>query len=179
MSDYIKRLVNEAVYGVDCLVLDDSTIESFLSWRENLSEGSQVQGVYSDEGLYDFFSGFSDYKRISKSNASKIIGWPVVDYIIDNKADDPFYQFGMVDDDTKGRANTVSYGGTILTGDSSLKRGDYKWMKEMEKVVDAVGWEVINWIGCGVDRKSQVVVIPTKDQKVNEAIKISGRETIK
>ena len=70
MSDYIKRLVNEAVYGVDCLVLDDSTIESFLSWRENLSEGSQVQGVYSDEGLYDFFSGFSDYKRISKSNAS-------------------------------------------------------------------------------------------------------------
>ena len=179
MSNYIKRLVNEAVYGVDCLVLDDSTIESFLSWKENLSEGSQVQGVYSDEGLYDFFSGFDDYKKISKSNASKIIGWPVVDYIIDNKADDPFYQFGMVDDDQKGRANTVSYGGTILTGDSSLKRGDYKWMKEMEKVVDAVGWEVIDWIGCGVDRKSQVVVIPTKDQKVNEAIKISVRETIK
>ena len=63
MSDYSKRLVNEAVYGVDCLVLDDITIQEFLEWRENLHEGSQVQGVYSDEGLYDFFSGFSDSSR--------------------------------------------------------------------------------------------------------------------
>ena len=170
MSDYIKRLVNEAVYGVDCLVLDNTTIEEFLEWRENLHEGSQVQGVYSDEGLYDFFAGFKDYERISKANAAKIIGWPVVNYIIDNKADDPLYQMDMLDDDWKGRANTVSHGGTVLTGDSSLKSGDYKWMKQMEGVIDALGWEVIDWIGCGVDRKSQVVVIPTKDQKVNEAI---------
>ena len=68
MSDYSKRLVNEAVYGVDCLVLDDVTIQEFLEWRENLHEGSQVQGVYSDEGLYDFFAGFNDYKRVSKAN---------------------------------------------------------------------------------------------------------------
>ena len=176
MSDYSKRLVNEAVYGVDCLVLDDITIQEFLEWRENLHEGSQVQGVYSDEGLYDFFSGFNDYKRVSKSNAARIIGWPVVNYIIDNKADDPFYQMDMLDDDWKGRANTVSHGGTVLTGDSSLKSGDYKWMKQMEGVIDALGWEVIDWIGCGVDRKSQVVVIPTKDQKVNEAIKIQIKE---
>lgn len=176
MSDYIKRLVNEAVYGVDCLVLDNTTIEEFLEWRENLHEGSQVQGVYSDEGLYDFFAGFKDYERISKANAAKIIGWPVVNYIIDNKADDPFYQMDMLDDDWKGRANTVSHGGTVLTGDSSLKSGDYKWMKQMEGVIDALGWEVIDWIGCGVDRKSQVVVIPTKDQKVNEAIKIQIKE---
>ena len=85
MSDYSKRLVNEAVYGVDCLVLDDITIQEFLEWRENLHEGSQVQGVYSDEGLYDFFSGFNDYKRVSKSNAARIIGWPVVNYILEAK----------------------------------------------------------------------------------------------
>ena len=176
MSDYIKRLVNEAVYGVDCLVLDNTTIEEFLEWRENLHEGSQVQGVYSDEGLYDFFAGFKDYERISKANAARIIGWPVVNYIIDNKADDPFYQMDMLDDDWKGRANTVSHGGTVLTGDSTLKSGDYKWMKQIEGVIDALGWEVIDWIGCGVDRKSQVVVIPTKDQKVNEAIKIQIKE---
>ena len=180
MSDYIKRLVNEAVYGVDCLVLDSTTIQEFLEWRENLHEVSNVQSVYSDEGLYDFFIGFKDYERISKDDAAKVMGWPVVNYIIDNKADDPFYQMDMLDDDELlGRSNTVSYGGTIATGDSSLKTGDYKWMKQMEGLIDTLGWEVIDWIGCGVDRKSQVVVIPTKDQKVNEAIKISVRETIK
>ncbi len=180
MSDYIKRLVNEAVYGVDCLVLDNTTIQEFLEWRENLHEVSNVQSVYSDEGLYDFFIGFKDYERISKDDAAKVMGWPVVNYIIDNKADDPFYQMDMLDDDELlGRSNTVSYGGTIATGDSSLKTGDYKWMKQMEGLIDTLGWEVIDWIGCGVDRKSQVVVIPTKDQKVNEAIKISVRETIK
>ena len=86
MPDYIKKLVNEAVYGVDCLVLDNGTIDDFLSWRKTLNEGSQVQGVYSDEGLYDFYSGFDDYKRISKSNAAKVLGWSIVDYILSDTA---------------------------------------------------------------------------------------------
>ena len=171
MKDYIKSLVNEVIYGVDCLVLDNKTIEEFLIWRDSLNESSYVQGVYSDEGLYDFFVGFDDYKKISKKNASEIMGWPVVDYIISNKAEDPFYQFGMMSNDgvgSAGRADTVSYGGTVNTGDSTLAGGDKKYMKEMDQIVSDLGWSIIKWMGVGPDRKSQVVVIPTKDQKVNE-----------
>jgi hypothetical protein len=186
MPDYIKKLVNEAVYGVDCLVLDNGTIDDFLSWRKTLNEESQVQGVYSDEGLYDFYSGFSDYKRISKSNAAKVLGWSVVDYILSDTAEDPFYQMDEFMDDQTGRADTVSYGGTVVTGDKTLNRGDYKWMREMETIIDAIGWQIVDWIGCGPDRKSKVVIIPSKDQttmsgKVNEDIimRIQFNETIK
>ena len=75
-----EQLVNEVLYGEDKIVLSDSLIEKFLN------ESSQVQGVYSDEGLYDFFANFADYKRISKDKASKILGWPIVDYILSKKA---------------------------------------------------------------------------------------------
>ena len=81
MSKFSKRLAYDVMYGENSVVLDDDTIEQFLYETKILKESSQVQGVYSDEGLYDYFSGFSDYKKISKSKAAKVMGWPVVDYI--------------------------------------------------------------------------------------------------
>jgi hypothetical protein len=193
MSKFSKRLAYDVMYGENSVVLDDDTIEQFLYETKILKESSQVQGVYSDEGLYDYFSGFSDYKKISKSKAAKVMGWPVVDYILSDKAEDPYYQLGMMIDDgsgMKGRADTVSYGGTIQTGDSTLDGGDKKYMKEMEKIIKELGWEIIKWMGIGKERKSKVVIIPTGEVpegaglgsmhgKLNECIIVSLKETIK
>lgn len=184
MADFYKTLVNETIYGTDCIVLDDSTIREFLDWKlkksMRLSESSKVQGVYSDEGLYDFFIGFDEYKRVTDFKARQILGWPVVDYILDAQASDPFYELSMMTDDgagMKGRADSVSYGGAIIAGEVSA---DKKYMKEMETIIDELGWEIIRWMGVGPNRKSKVAIIPSKDldtmsAKLNEDISITIR----
>lgn len=194
MSKFSKQLAYDVMYGEGSVVLDTDTIEQFLYETKFLKENSQVQmGVYSDEGLYDFFSGFSDYKRISKSKAAKVMGWPIVDYIISDKAENPYYQLGMMSDDgsgMKGRADSVSYGGAVMAGDTTLSSGDRKYQKEMAIIIKELGWEIIKWMGIGKERKSQVVIIPTgkvpegaglgsMHGKLNECIIVSLRETIK
>ena len=85
-----KQLLYESLYGENAFVLDKEAVRDFIN------ESSQVQGVYSDEGLYDFFASFADYKRVQSANALKILGWPVVDYLLDEKAMDPFYLIDMI-----------------------------------------------------------------------------------
>ena len=79
MTDFYRTLVNETIYGTDCIVLDDPTIREFLDWKSvestRVNESSKVQGVYSDEGLYDFFIGFDEYKRVTDFKAKQILGW--------------------------------------------------------------------------------------------------------
>lgn len=190
MSKFSKQLAHDVIYGENSAVLDNDTIDQFLHETRILNEGNKVQGVYSDEGLYDFFAGFGDYKRITKHKALQVLGWPVVDYILDRNASDPFFQLNMMTDDgsgMKGRANSVSYGGAILSGDRTLSSGDKKYQKEMETIVKELGWEVLKWMGVGKERKSQVVIIPTSQRKtswefegkLNECITVSLKETIK
>ena len=165
-----KQLLYESLYGEGAILLDRDTVKAFIN------ESSKVQGVYSDEGLYDFFASFSDYKRVQSSNALKILGWQVVDYLLDEKAMDPFYQIDMMeDDDSDGRVNTNTHGGAVVAGEKSYKKSDKMYMKEMDRIMKDLGWEIINWMGIGPTRQSKVVVIPSYSQstmngKVNEDI---------
>ncbi len=75
----------------------------------------------------------------------------------------------------QGRASAVSYGGAILTGEKNMKAADKKHMIEMDQIIAELGWEVLKYMGVGPNRKSQVVIIPSKDMgempaKVNEDI---------
>ena len=86
-NKFYRDLVNEVIYGPDTVVLDDQTIAKFLYDTNILNEFKGVQGVYSDEGLYDFFNNFADYKRVSDFKAKEVLGWSVINYIIDDTAE--------------------------------------------------------------------------------------------
>ena len=170
-----KQLLYESLYGEGAIVLDRETVKDFIN------ESSMVQGVYSDEGLYDFFASFADYKRIQSSNALKILGWPVIDYLLDEKAMDPFYQIDMMEDDGPaggdGRVDTNTYGGAVIAGERSYKQTDKLYMKEMDRIMKNLGWEIVKYMGVGPNRQSKVVIIPSYAQttmpgKVNEDIVI-------
>ena len=74
MSDlFSKRLVYDTIYGEGAVVLDSDTISQFLYETGILSESTKAANIngISDEGLYDFFASFADYKRnISVHNIS-------------------------------------------------------------------------------------------------------------
>ena len=168
-----KQLLYESLYGENAFVLDREAVRDFIN------ESSQVQGVYSDEGLYDFFASFADYKRVQSANALKILGWPVVDYLLDEKAMDPFYLIDMMEDDgpagTDGRVDTNTYGGAVVAGERSFKQTDKLYMKEMDRIMKNLGWEIVKYMGVGPNRQSKVVIIPSYAQttmsgKVNEDI---------
>ena len=168
-----KQLLYESLYGENAFVLDKEAVRDFIN------ESSQVQGVYSDEGLYDFFASFADYKRVQSANALKILGWPVVDYLLDEKAMDPFYLIDMMEDDgpsgSEGRVDTNTYGGAVIAGERSFKQTDKLYMKEMDRIMKNLGWEIVKYMGVGPNRKSKVVIIPSYAQttmpgKVNEDI---------
>ena len=179
-----EQLVNELLYGEDKIVITDSLIEQYLN------ENSQVQGVYSDEGLYDFFANFADYKRVTAFKATQILGWPVVDYILSDEARSPRYDLSMMDDQKTGvnqktRADMASYGGAIMMGSDKTKVVDAKYQEEMEQIASVVGWDIIKWMGVGDNRKSQVVIVPSyklekMKSRVNEdvAIGITKREDV-
>ena len=138
MKRLYKNIAYEAMYGEGCIVLDNELVKQYIDESERISEGSQVQGVYSDEGLYDFFASFRDCRRVTKLKATQVIGWPVVEYLLDKKASDPFYELGMMEDDgsgMKGRADSVSYGGAVIMGDENPLASDRKYMKEMENII--------------------------------------------
>jgi len=65
MKRVYKNLLYETMYGEGCIVLDKVLVKDYIKEREVLSESSKVQGVYSDEGLYDFFASFKDMPFMS------------------------------------------------------------------------------------------------------------------
>lgn len=178
MKRLSKQIAYQAAYGDECFVWDKQAVKEFIESREKITEAAKVQGVYSDEGLYDFFASFKDFKKVSDIKAAQVLGWPVVEYMLDQKASDPFYELDYIEDDghlMDGRASAVSYGGAILVGDKDMKSADKKYMKEMDQIIAELGWDVLKYMGVGPNRKSQVVIIPSKDMgempaKVNEDI---------
>ena len=178
MKRLSKQIAYQAAYGDECFVWDKDAVKDFIASRENINEAAKVQGVYSDEGLYDFFASFKDFEKVSDIKAAQVLGWPVVEYMLDKKASDPFYELDYMEDDghlMDGRASAVSYGGAILVGDKDMKSADKKYMKEMDQIIAELGWDVLKYMGVGPNRKSQVVIIPSKDMgempaKVNEDI---------
>ena len=195
-NKFYRDLVNEVIYGPDTVVLDDQTIAKFLYDTNILNEFKGVQGVYSDEGLYDFFDNFADYKRVSDFKAKEVLGWSVINYIIDDTAEhkgktSPKKWLDRVTDMMKddgvgrgrGRAATSTYGGAVIDG---VDHPDKMYMKELEHVVAPLGWQIIKWMGVGPNRKSKVVIIPserltTMRAKVNEdvSLTIALKEKIK
>ena len=171
-QNFYKKLVSELMYGEDCVVLDNDTISEFVHWKKYVIESSSKSGIsgISDEGLYDFFVGFDDYKRVTDNKAKAILGWPIVNYILSSTADDPFYELSMFtapEKENRGigaRADSVSYGGAINIGTANP---DAKYIKELEKITSSLGWEIVKWLGVGPNRKSKVLVIPTSQIKEN------------
>ena len=171
-QNFYKKLVSELMYGEDCVVLDNDTISEFVHWKKYVIESSSKSGIsgISDEGLYDFFIGFDDYKRVTDNKAKAILGWPIVNYILSNTADDPFYELSMFtapEKENRGigaRADSVSYGGAINIGTANP---DAKYIKELEKITSSLGWQIVKWLGVGPNRKSKVLVIPTSQIKEN------------
>ena len=190
MKRVYKNLLYETMYGEGCIVFDKALISDYIKERQTISEVSQVQGVYSDEGLYDFFASFKDYKRVTAANALKVLGWPVIEYMLDKHATDPSVHFDMMQDDgpkgKEGRVDTNTYGGAVVAGERSYKKADKMYMKEMDRIIKDLGWDIINWMGIGPNRTSKVVIIPSNNLtvaagKVNEDIvmRIQYNETIK
>jgi hypothetical protein len=175
-NNFAKRLVNEMLYGEDCITLDDVQIQEFIDSSKSLQEASGMLNIagISDEGLYDFFIGFSDYKRVTDHKAKLVLGWPVINYMLNKNADDPFFDFRMITPSEpsslidkrsykKSRADSVTFGGAINTGS---RKPDNAYKREMSRIAASLGQEIISWMGIGKDRKSQVVVIPTNESSV-------------
>ena len=103
-------------------------------------------GILDDEGLYDFFNSFDDYKRVSPKHA-EILGWEVIGDIVDYKrATDPAYDFQYVQD----RVGTVTFGKTInqnTRNTDSVSNPFPKYKKHMQQMADKMGWEIIKFFG--------------------------------
>ena len=176
INNWYKKFVNEISYGTECVVLDRSAIREFIDWKKFLCENtvaSRINGI-SDEGLYDFFQGFDDYKRVVDHKAKQIIGWPVINYMLGNDARDPYYELRMLVNTDSSRADSISYGGAVNVGE---KNPDAHYMKEMTKIADDLGWSIIKWLGVGPNRQSTVLIIPSveykeKGAKLNEDVVI-------
>ena len=99
----------------------------------------------SDEGLYDFFNSFADYKRVSPEKA-EILGWEVVGDIIGKKAKDPSFEFTYEAD----RVDTVTFGRTInqdTSNEDSVDNPFPKYRAHMTQMAKMLGMEIVKFFG--------------------------------
>ena len=100
-----------------------------------------------DEGLYDFFNSFADYKRVSPKHA-KILDWDVIDDIIDfDNATDPGFDYST---STVDRVSTVTFGRTINQNTKNTDSVDNpfpKYKAHLQQMIDKMGWEIIKFFG--------------------------------
>jgi hypothetical protein len=99
----------------------------------------------SDEGLYDFFNSFADYKRVSPEKA-EILGWEVVGDIIGKKAKDPSFEFTYEAD----RVDTVTFGKTInqnTSNEDSVDNPFPKYRAHMTQMAKMLGMEIVKFFG--------------------------------
>jgi hypothetical protein len=100
-----------------------------------------------DEGLYDFFNSFADYKRVSPKHA-QILGWDVIDDIIDfENATDPGLDYST---STVDRISTVTFGRTINQNTKNTDSVDNpfpKYKQHMNQMIDKLGWEIVKFFG--------------------------------
>ena len=98
-----------------------------------------------DEGLYDFFNSFSDYKRVSPKHAD-VLGWEVIGDIISDKAKDPSFDFVYKAD----RVDTVTFGKTInqkTSNEDSVDNPFPKYRAHMTKMAKMLGQEIVKFFG--------------------------------
>jgi len=99
-----------------------------------------------DEGLYDFFNDFKDYKRVSPRHA-EILGWDMIDDIVNyDRATDPGYDFTYVQD----RVDTVTFGKTInqkTSNEDSVDKPFPKYRAHMTNMAKKLGWEIVKFFG--------------------------------
>jgi len=102
--------------------------------------------ILDDEGLYDFFNSFDDYKRVSPKHAD-ILGWEVIGDIVNYKrATDPAYDFQYVAD----RVDTVTFGKTInqkTSNEDSVDNPYPKYRAHMTNMANKLGWEIVKFFG--------------------------------
>ena len=101
----------------------------------------------SDEGLYDFFQNFDDYKKISPRWAERE-GWGLVDFILGKNAMDPELDLEMQSKDY-GRVGTVTYGRTINQDGKNWQSVDNpfpKYQKRQQEINQSLGWELIKFM---------------------------------
>ena len=71
MKRLSRQIAYQTAYGSECFVLDKEAVKEFIEFKETIKE-STVQGVYSDEGLYDFFASFRDFKKVASIKAAQV-----------------------------------------------------------------------------------------------------------
>jgi len=124
-------------------------------------------GDLDDEGLYDFFNSFADYKRVSPKHA-QILGWDVIDDIIDfENATDPGLDYST---STVDRISTTTFGRTINQNTSNTDSVDNpfpKWQAHIQSIIDKMGWEVVKYFGEKEikDKRKKIKDSPTFDIK--------------
>ena len=99
-----------------------------------------------DEGLYDFFGSFKDYKRVSPKHA-EIMGWEVVGDIIGKNAIDPGYDFSFAGIE---RVPTVTFGKTInqdTSNEDSVDNPFPKYRAHMIQMANKMGMEIVKFFG--------------------------------
>ena len=129
--------------------------------KEVSALGSSVGSTaLDDEGLYDFFDTFSDYKRVSPEKAD-ILGWEVVGDIIGKGAIDPGFDFTYKSD----RVDTVTFGKTInqkTSNEDSVDNPYPKYRAHMTKMAKKMGMEIVKFFG---KPTSKIGDSPTFDMK--------------
>jgi len=129
--------------------------------KEVSALGSSVRaGDLDDEGLYDFFDTFADYKRVSPEKAD-ILGWEVIGDIIGKGAIDPGFDFTYKSD----RVDTVTFGKTInqkTSNEDSVDNPFPKYRAHMTKMANKMGMEIVKFFG---KPTSKIGDSPTFDMK--------------
>ena len=124
-----------------------------------------------DEGLYDFFGSFKDYKRVSPKHAD-ILGWEVLGDIIGKNAKDPGFDFSFAYID---RVDTVTFGKTInqkTSNEDSVDNPFPKYRAHMTKMAKMMGQEIVKFFGKPTAKMKDSL---THDMKSS----VSGVEKIK
>ena len=140
---------------------NQSSVKSLV--REVSALGSSVRaGDLDDEGLYDFFDTFADYKRVSPEKAD-ILGWEVIGDIIGKGAIDPGFDFTYKSD----RVDTVTFGKTInqkTSNEDSVDNPFPKYRAHMTQMANKMGMEIVKFFG---NPTSKIGDSPTFDMKTS------------
>ena len=154
MTNKFRKLYE--VYD-DFLIKND--IKKILSEVSNIS--ASIPSI-SDEGMYDFFDNFDDYKRITPLWAAQH-GWELVNYVLGDGAKDPIFDLDLKEQgDSKVDTTTVTYGRTINQHRKNTASADDpfpKYERRQAIINRALGWEIVKFM---YDDDDLVKIVQTK-----------------
>ena len=108
--------------------------------KEFLIESNATPAGNLDDGPSTFYTDFNNYKKTSKEWLDSIYsdaGWKVIDYVLSDKAENSI--------SNPYRSVALTYLDHGQAGGSTSAVTKYK--KWMTKVVEPLGWDVVNWMG--------------------------------